>query len=190
MNPLYQHSYVQFMESIFIGGFILLSIIVFSLYRKKSNYLLASLPLFALLSHQVEEYVISPLILGESYHFLNWAYRIGMDISPMEVVAINSPGWLIVSTLFLLKQKTKAFPKAFLLINSLFFANAAFHIGVATSQGDFSPGMITSLFMFLPLFIYAILLSRENQNSFGTIFSLILLGFVIHFILLMRITVF
>ena len=190
MNPLYQDSYVQFMESIFIGGFILITIIIFVLYRKKSDYLLASLPLFALFSHQVEEYVLSPLILGESYHFLNWAYRIGMDISPMEVVTINSPGWLIVSILFLVKNKPKFFPKAFLLINSLFFANSTFHIGVATSQGDFSPGMITSLFIYLPLFIYAILLSKENQNSFGTIFSLILLGLAMHFILLMRITVF
>jgi hypothetical protein len=50
--------------------------------------------------------------------------------------------------------------------------------------------MITSLFMYLPLFLYAVVLNIEMNTKFRTIFILSVLGFVFHFILLMRITVF
>ena len=113
-----------------------------------------------------------------------------MDISPIEVVAINAPGWIIVGSLLLFKSKTNAFSKYFLFINSMLIANAAFHLGVSTSQGNFSPGMVTSLLMYLPLFLHAVLLNNEKNTKFRDIFILSVLGFVIHFILLMRITVF
>ena len=93
-------------------------IIFFILPKKKQDErLIASLPLLSLFAHQVEEYVLSPIILGDHYHFINWAYRIGMDISPTEVVTINAPGWIIVGSLLLFKSKTNAFSKYFLLIN-------------------------------------------------------------------------
>jgi len=190
MNPEFKHQYIQSIEIVFIVGFILALSFSYYLYKKKNERLIASLPLLSLFAHQVEEYVLSPIILGDHYHFVNWAYRIGMDISPTEVVAINAPGWIIVGSLLLFKSKTNAFSKLFLLINSLLMANAAFHLGVSTSQGDFSPGMITSLFMYLPLFLYAVVLNIEMNTKFRTIFILSVLGFVFHFILLMRITVF
>ena len=190
MNPEFQHQYIQSMEIVFIVGFTLALSFSYFLKKKQDERLIASLPLLSLFAHQVEEYVLSPIILGDHYHFINWAYRIGMDISPTEVVAINAPGWIIVGSLLLFKSKTNAFSKLFLLINSLLMANAAFHLGVSTSQGDFSPGMITSLFMYLPLFLYAVVLNIEMNTKFRTIFILSVLGFVFHFILLMRITVF
>ena len=190
MNTEFQHQYIQSMEIVFLIGFILALSFSCYLYKKQNERLIASLPLLSLFAHQVEEYVLSPLILGDHYHFLNWAYRIGMDISPTEVVTINAPGWIIVGSLLLFKRKTDNFSKLFLLINSILIANAAFHLGVSTSQGDFSPGMITSLFMYLPLFLYAVVLNIEMNTKFRTIFILSVLGFVIHFILLMRITVF
>jgi hypothetical protein len=190
MNPEFQHQYIQSMEIVFVFGFILTLSFSYYSYKKKNEHFITSLPLLSLFAHQVEEYVLSPIILGDHYHFLNWAYRIGMDISPIEVVAINAPGWIIVGSLLLFKSKTNAFSKLFLLINSLLMANAAFHLGVATSQGDFSPGMVTSLLMYLPLFLYAVLLNNEKNNKFKNIFIISVLGFVIHFILLMRITVF
>ena len=190
MNPDFQHQYIQYMEIVFVVSFILALSFSYYLYKKKNERLIASLPLLSLFAHQVEEYVLSPIILGDYYHFLNWAYRIGMDISPIEVVAINAPGWIIVGSLLLFKSKTNAFSKYFLLINSMLIANAAFHLGVSTSQGNFSPGMVTSLLMYLPLFLYAILLNHKKNTKFRNIFILSVLGFVIHFILLMRITVF
>ena len=190
MNPEFQHQYIQSMEIVFIVGLVLALSFSYYLYKKQSERLIASLPLLSLLAHQVEEYVLSPIILGDHYHFLNWAYRIGMDISPIEVVAINAPGWILVGSLLIFKRKTNGFSKLFLLINSLLIANAAFHLGVSTSQGDFSPGMVTSLLMYLPLFLYAVLLNHKKNTKFITIFILSILGFIIHFILLMRITVF
>ena len=178
------------MEIVFIVGFILAVSFSYYFKQKQNERFIASLPLLSLFTHQVEEYVLSPIILGDYCHLINWAYRIGMDISPTEVVAINAPGWIIVGSLLLFKSKTNAFSKLFLLINSLLMANAAFHLGVSTSQGDFSPGMITSLFMYLPLFLYAVVLNIEMNTKFRTIFILSVLGFVFHFILLMRITVF
>ena len=190
MNPEFQHNYVHTIESIFILGLLIISMITFIFYKNKNERLLGILPLLALLAHQVEEYVLSSLILGDFYHFLNWAYRIGMDISPLEVITINAPGWIIVGSLILFKNQSALFTKLFLLINSILLANASFHLGVATSLGEYSPGMITSLFMYLPLYIYSILLSSRNQLHFRTILLLSVLGFVIHFIMLMRITVF
>ena len=190
MNSEFQHQYIQSIELVFIIGLILASFLSYYLYKRKHERFIASLPLLSLFAHQVEEYILSPIILGDQYHFLNWAYRIGMDISPIEVVTINAPGWIIVGSLLIFKSKTNSFPKFFLFINSLLFANAAFHLGVATSQGDFSPGMVTSLFMYLPLFLYAVLLNYEKNTHFRTIFILSVLGFIIHFVLLMRITVF
>jgi len=190
MNPEFQHQYIQSIELLFIIGLILSSFLSYYLYIKKHERFIASLPLLSLFAHHVEEYVLSPIILGDHYHFINWAYRISMDISPTEVVAINAPGWIIVGSLLFFKSKTNAFSKLFLLINSLLMANAAFHLGVSTSQGDFSPGMITSLFMYLPLFLYAVVLNNEMNTKFRTIFIISVLGFVLHFILLMRITVF
>jgi hypothetical protein len=190
MNSEFQHQYIQSIELLFIIGLILSSFLSYYLYKRKYERFIASLPLLSLFAHQVEEYVLSPIVLGDQYHFLNWAYRIGMDISPTEVVTINAPGWIIVGSLLLFKSKTHSFSKLFLLINSILIANAAFHLGVSTSLGDFSPGMITSLFMYLPLFLYAVVLNIEMNTKFRTIFILSVSGFVIHFILLMRITVF
>ena len=190
MNPEFQHQYIQSMEIVFIVGFILALSFSYYLHKKQNERFITSLPLLSLFAHQVEEYVLSPIILGDHYHFLNWAYRIGMDISPIEVVAINAPGWILVGSLLIFKRKTNGFSKLFLLINSLLIANAAFHLGVSTSQGDFSPGMVTSLLMYLPLFLYAVLLNHKKNTKFISIFILSILGFIIHFILLMRITVF
>ena len=99
MNPEFQHNYVQTIEYIFILGLLIISIITFIFYKNKNQRLLGMLPLLALFAHQVEEYVLSSLILGNFYHFLNWAHRIGMDISPLEVITINAPGWIIVGSL-------------------------------------------------------------------------------------------
>ena len=87
------------METIFIVAFIFSFTLVWHLYKNKSNYLITALPLFVLASHQLEEYVLSPLMLGDKYHFLEWAYRSGVYISPIEVVTINSVPYLLLPCL-------------------------------------------------------------------------------------------
>ena len=67
MNPEFQHNYVQTIEYIFILGLLIISIITFIFYKNKNQRLLGMLPLLALFAHQVEEYVLSSLILGEIF---------------------------------------------------------------------------------------------------------------------------
>ena len=83
MNPLFEHPYVLTMQCVFLLGLIIASAILIFLKNNNSPYSLTSLPLFALTFHQVEEYIISPALFGEAYHFLNWAYRSGLEILPI-----------------------------------------------------------------------------------------------------------
>ena len=96
MNPTFNAPLVLLMQNFFtIAFFVFITICIF-LYQSKSKYLIAFLPLLALSFHQFEEYVLSPLLLGDFYHFLNWAFRNGMDISPMEVTLINLIPYVIL----------------------------------------------------------------------------------------------
>ena len=107
MNPEFQHVYILTMQNIFLFGFLISLLISIVLKIKNSNYFLTSLLLFSVTAHQVEEYIISPLLLGDKYHFLNWAYRIDLDISPSEVVFVNSTASLFPLILYLFKPSSK-----------------------------------------------------------------------------------
>ena len=160
------------------------------LKRNNNPYLLTSLPLFALTLHQVEEYIISPALFGEAYHFLNWAYRSGLEILPVEVVVINLGAITVAMILYLFKPSTKLFALIFLFVNSMSLANAALHLGVATLQTDFSPGMITSVLFFVPLFVKSVLISSEKLVPINAIFALSICGFIVHFGLIARLNIF
>ena len=121
---------------------------------------------------------------------MNWAYRSGLEILPNEVVVINLGGYIGALILYLFKPSTKLFALIFLFVNSGTFVNAALHLGVATLQTDFSPGMITSLLLFLPLFVKSVLIASERLVSFNTIFAVSLCGFIVHFSLIARVNIF
>ena len=112
MNPLFEHPYVVNMQYVFLLGFLATSTMLFFLNKKRSPHLLAALPIFIVTFHQVDEYLISPFLFGNEYHFLNWAYRSGVDITPMAVVVINLIGYLIALLPFLFKQSNKFFSLA------------------------------------------------------------------------------
>ena len=96
MNATFNAPLVLLMQNFFSISFLVLLGISIYLYKLRSRYFLALLPLLALSIHQVEEYVLSPFLFGDYYHFLNWAFRNGMDISPMEVMLINLAPYLIL----------------------------------------------------------------------------------------------
>ena len=107
MNPTFNNSLVLTMQSFFLGALFISLAVCFFLYKSKSIYFLAFLPMLALSVHQVEEYVLSPLLFGEYHHFLNWAFRNGMDISPIEVTLINiAPYVFFFPTLIFLVRET------------------------------------------------------------------------------------
>ena len=87
-----------------------------------------------------------------------------MDISPIEVTLLNLMPYLILLPALVISRarSEKIFGIIFLFNNALTMANASFHIGISTAQNIFSPGMVSSLFFYIPLFIYAILFNKEK----------------------------
>jgi len=181
---------VSLMENVFLAVFVFLCFLVLFLYKSKRNYLITALPLGALSAHQVEEYILSPMLLGEKYHFLEWAYRSGVYISPMEVATVNTIPYLLTPLLFLFNPSTKIFAILFLFTSSMLLSNGMFHIGVASAQTDYSPGLITSLFMYIPLYVKAISLASERVVPMKMQIALTIYGSIAHFLMLWLINIF
>ena len=180
---------VSLMENVFLAVFVFLCFLVLFLYKNKRNYLITALPLGALSAHQVEEYILSPMLLGEKYHFLEWAYRSGVYISPMEVATVNTIPYLLTPLLFLFNPSTKIFAILFLFTSSMLLSNGMFHIGVASAQTDYSPGLITSLFMYIPLYVKAISLASERVVPMKIQIALTIYGSIAHFLMLWLINI-
>ena len=184
MSPAFQDPNVLVMQWVFVAVFAISGALALMLKIRDSPYMLASLPLLALASHQMEEYLVSPLLLGHDYHFLNWAFAAGFYISPTSVVTVNLLAYLGSAALFLCKPSSLVFAFVFLFINAMTFANGAFHIGVATLQSSYSPGMLTSLLMFMPLYLKSVLNASEHGVSFTKLCGLSAYGFIAHFVLI------
>ena len=178
------------MENVFLAIFIFLCFLILYLYKNKRSYLITAFPLGALSAHQVEEYILSPMLLGEKYHFLEWAYRSGVYISPMEVATVNIIPYLLTPLLFLFNPSKKIFAILFLLTSSMLLSNGMFHIGVASAQTDYSPGLITSLFMYIPLYIKALSLASERAIPMKMLIALTIYGSIAHFLMLWLINIF
>jgi hypothetical protein len=178
------------MENVFLAIFIFLCFLILYLYKNKRSYLITAFPLGALSAHQVEEYILSPMLLGEKYHFLEWAYRSGVYISPMEVATVNTIPYLLTPLLFLFNTSKKIFAILFLLTSSMLLSNGMFHIGVASAQTDYSPGLITSLFMYIPLYIKALSLASERAIPMKMLIALTIYGSIAHFLMLWLINIF
>ena len=181
---------VSLMENVFLAVFIFLCFLILFLYKNKRSYLITAFPLGALSAHQVEEYILSPMLLGEKYHFLEWAYRSGVYISPMEVATVNTIPYLLTPLLFLFNPSTKIFAILFLFTSSMLLSNGMFHIGVASAQTDYSPGLLTSLFMYIPLYIKALSLASERAIPMKMLIALTIYGSIAHFLMLWLINIF
>ena len=189
-NPGLYSPLVSLMENIFLVIFIFLCFLILYLYKNKKSYLITAFPLGALSAHQVEEYILSPMLLGEKYHFLEWAYRSGVYISPMEVATVNTIPYLLTPLLFLFNPSKKIFAILFLLTSSTLLSNGMFHIGVASAQTDYSPGLITSLFMYIPLYIKALSLASERVVPMKMLIAITIYGSIAHFLMLWLINIF
>ena len=189
-NPGLYSPLVSLMENVFLVIFIFLCFLILYLYKNKKNYLITAFPLGALSAHQVEEYILSPMLLGEKYHFLEWAYRSGVYISPIEVATVNTIPYFLTPLLFLFNPATKIFAILFLFTSSMLLSNGMFHIGVASAQTDYSPGLITSLFMYIPLYIKALSLASERAVPMKMLIAITIYGSIAHFLMLWLINIF
>ena len=115
-----------------------------------------------------------------------------MDISPLEVTLLNLTPYLILLPALVISRtrSEKIFGIFFLFNNALTMANASFHIGISTAQNVFSPGMASSLFFYIPLFVYAILFNKENGLSNKPIIAISLYGFIGHYLLIWLVNIF
>ena len=68
-------------------------------------------------------------------------------------------------------------------------ANAAFHLGVATLQSNYSPGMVTSLLLYIPLHLKGVSLVLERAQSFRVAVALTIYGFIAHFIAILLVNI-
>ena len=184
VSPAFQDPSVIAMQWLFVSIFALSAAVTTALKLRASPYFLSSLPLLALASHQVEEYLVSPLILGAEYHFLNWAFDAGFYIPAASVVAVNLLGYAGTTALYLCKPSSLAFVLVFMFINAMSFANGMFHIGIATLQSSYSPGAITALVVYMPLYLKSVAIAFEHDISFKKIYGLTCYGFIAHFLLL------
>ena len=130
MSPTFNAPLVLLMQNFFTISFLIFLGICIYLSLAKSKYLLALLPLLAISSHQFEEYVLSPLLFGDYYHFLNWAYRNAMDISPIEVTLLNLMPYLILLPALVISRarSEKIFGIIFIFNNYIKIAKARFNI--------------------------------------------------------------
>ena len=71
MIPTFDAPSVIAMQYLFVGSLCISLVSLFFFSRRSSPYTLIVLLFVVLTCHQVEEYLIAPLLLGDQYHFLN-----------------------------------------------------------------------------------------------------------------------
>ena len=177
--------HVKWMQRFFVVAGTFGSYMTYKLYKeneKKPNkwYLLLPFTCFSL--HQCEEYVLSSLILGEKFHFREWAYRQGMIITPKVVLKMNFViPWAFYSLQYLTRNKPKLSMPLTLFLSSLLAANAAFHYGPNVITAEFSPGVITGLLLYNTLqFFFAKKCIDDTLLSFPQVIGIVTGGWLYH----------
>ena len=188
-NPDINSETVALMEWLFLALAVGSALLAGFLKVRSSPYLLSALPLFTLTLHQAEEYVLAPALFGPSYHFLNWAFEVGLYVSASSVVWVNSVGIASTLIIFAFRPASKVFAIVFLFVSATLVANAAFHLGVATLQSNYNPGMVTSLLLYIPLHLKGVFLVLERAKSFRVAVALTIYGFIAHFVAILLVNI-
>ena len=132
---------------------------------------------------------MAPALFGPSYHFLNWAFEVGLYVSASSVVWVNSVGIASTLIIFAFRPASKVFAIVFLFVSATLVANAAFHLGVATLQSNYNPGMVTSLLLYIPLHLKGVSLVIERAQSFRVAVALTIYGFIAHFVAILLVNI-
>ena len=132
---------------------------------------------------------MAPALLGRSYHFLNWAFEAGLYISASSVVWVNSVGIASTLVIFAFRPAGKVFAIVFLFVSATLVANAAFHLGLATLQSSYSPGMVTSLLLYIPLHLKGVSLVLGRAQGLRIAVALTIYGFIAHFVAILLVNI-
>ena len=112
--------------------------------------------------------------------FVAWTLRaLGRPVSETRFLVLNAIVWPLFCTLTLLafrKRSMAWFPTTFGTVNLI---NAGLHVLGTMVSGSYSPGLVTAVFLYLPLGGLAMRSGRRglSESAFGWA---VLLGVVIH----------
>ncbi len=103
--------------------------------------------------HQLEEYVVTPALLGEKYYFRAWfSWATGMDLTVARAFVYNIPMTYPAAALAAwVGESFILFPLVFVCTEAV---NATWHLGMTTSQGRWSPGVVTGVLLYVPAGFY------------------------------------
>lgn len=99
----------------------------------------------ALLAHQLEEWFGGP-------GFSAWAQdTLGASITPERFLAINIPGFLLLASAVVAAVRSASFAWMGAAVASLLFVNGVLHLLLTAAYATYSPGVVTSVALYLPL---------------------------------------
>ena len=114
--------------------------------------------LLAYLAHQFEEHGVD--LYGRMYYFHEYANALltldGASLTPLMILKINSVAVWFACFLALWGGRKYVWPG--LAVGSSVFCNGALHIANAVNSGEYNPGLVTSIAVFMPL---AVIYFRE-----------------------------
>lgn len=128
--------------------------------------MLSALMLAAYILHQVEEHWVDAS--GETYAFHGYVNALLRDavgapedfevLSGAAIFVINTTLVWLVGALAILLSPPRLFPA--LCMAAILLINALSHIGAALATGAYNPGVLTSVFPFLPLALWTFWIAR------------------------------
>lgn len=137
---------------IFFFGFFLIGRLV-QVPEENLDRVLAfnSAVLIAYLAHQFEEHGVD--LYGRVYYFHGYANAViaerGLSLTPLMILKINSVAVWFACFLALWGGRRYNWPG--LVAAGLVICNGMLHIALAITKGEYNPGLLTSIVVFLPL---------------------------------------
>jgi hypothetical protein len=101
--------------------------------------------------HVIDEYLMG---------FVDWSNTYAIHINIKQFIVINILFWVLC---FVAAIHNKKYPQITFSIVVLIFINAFLHIGGSIKSQTFMPGLLTALFLYIPISIYTFILYNKNN---------------------------
>ncbi len=107
-------------------------------------------------------------VAEEAPGFVAWANSLMEDdITQQLFIAVNTVAFVVTAVLAVIVARScsrDAIVLMLALLSFLMFGNAILHVGATVALGRYSPGVVTSVVLYLPFFF---LFLRHAQRQFG-----------------------
>ena len=112
--------------------------------------------------------------------FTEWMKAaLGNEVDPDRFITINTVFFLIICSGLLIGYRNKHFSCLCVCVAVLFLLNGILHLIAPFGIGLYSPGLITGIFVYIPLCVW-ILLKMSVKLSAGIFISSVFLGILMH----------